>query len=391
MPPITVMHVINSLDIGGTEKQLYLLLKHLDRQRFHPVVVSLSKGGFWVEPIRGLGVELVELKRRGSYEVRRLMSLVGLLQRYKPTILHTWQSPGNLYGGLAGLFFRRSKCILSRRSLDDYRGLRRFVDVFVHRRSNAVVCNSKALAAGLAKRFNGKLNCVVIYNGIETGQPSRREQRLSVKREIGLPEDCKVIGSVGRMVPFKNQRLVIDAAHDVLRHRSDCYFLLVGDGPLRGELEAHARKLKVSDRVIFLGFRKDVAELLTAFDVFLFPSVNDTPDGEVFGEGFPNAVMEAMLARVPCIASTESGADELFSDGEAGFLVDPHSKDDVVEKILTLLADARMCDGMKEKGWAIIRENFSVQPMVSRFETLYDSLIDSPCALPAGFESGGGK
>lgn len=376
MPPITVMHVINSLDIGGTEKQLYLLLKHLDRQRFNPVVVSLSEGGAWVGPIKDLGIDLVELKRRGSFEVRRLISLIGLLQRYKPTILHAWQSPGNLYGGLAGLFFRRSKSILSRRSLDDYRGIRRLVDAFVHRRSNAVVCNSKALATGLSERFDGKLNCVVIYNGIETGQPSSRKQRLSIKKALGLPADCKVIGCVGRMVPFKNQRLVIDVAQDVLRHRSDCYFLLVGDGPLRSGLEAHARKLKVSDRVMFLGFRKDVADLLTAFDLFLFPSVNDTPDGEVFGEGFPNAVMEAMLARVPCIASTESGADELFGDGEAGFLIDPHCEDVVVEKILTLLTDARMCDAMKERGWAIIRENFSVQPMVSRFETLYDSMLE---------------
>ena len=381
MADVTVMHVINSLDIGGTEKQLYLLLKHLDRQRFRPLVVCLSRGGFWVRPIRNLGIEVIELERRGSYELKRLLTLVNLIRRRKPAVIHTWQSPGNLYGGLAALLMRHNRLVLSRRSIDEHRGMRGVADAVVHRRSSAVVCNSRRLADDLRGRFDGTLNCVVIYNGIESREPLSRASGAETKASLGLPHNCEVIGTVGRLVAFKNQRLLIDVACRIRRSRPDCYFVLAGDGPLRSELEDYTRVRNVSDRVVFLGFRADIPELLSAFDLFLFPSVTDAPDGAVFGEGFPNAVMEAMMAGIPCVASTESGAAELFGDGEAGFLIDPTDTDLAAERILTLLDDPDLREMMSARGRAIIQERFSVEPMANRFARLYDALIDLPETL----------
>ena len=375
----SVLHVINSLDIGGTEKQLYLLLKHLDHSRFSSTVLALSEGGHWAARIPELGIDLLQLKRRGSFEIKRLWELTRFIRRRGPDIVHTWQPSGNLYGGIAAPIGGCRRLIVSYRSVDRHSGFRAFVEARVFGRASAVVCNSKALADDLLTRRRVASPPVVIHNGIELdGGPAGvgREIGEGIRAQLGLPTSSKVVGTVGRMVPFKNQRLVVQIATEILRQREDCFFLLIGDGPTRADLEQQARRLSVSERVRFLGKRDDVPALLAACDVFLFPSRHQVGVGGVAGEGFPNAVMEAMQAGLPCIASNKSGADELFSDGEAGYLLGPDDEAGFARKLLRLLRDDRLRITLGSRGRDIIAQRFAVASMAQRMAELYSSLLE---------------
>lgn len=376
---LTVLHVVNSLDLGGTEKQLYLLLKHLDPTVFRCKVLALSVGGYWTEPIRELGVELVEFERRGSYEFRRLFALRSAMRRCHPDLVHTWQPAGNLYGGLAARLGGCRRVILSYRSIDRHSGVKATVEAMTFRQASAVVCNSRALADDLLGRGMVSVPPAVVYNGIETHPVQsivdKDAMRMAARADLGLPTGVPVVANVGRMVPFKNQALILEVAAEVLRHRKDCIFVLIGDGPARPILEASARRLGVSDNVIFLGSRADVGSLLSLSDAFVFPSRQVPGADGVAGEGFPNALMEAMQAGLPCVASTESGAPELFEDGEAGFLLGPDDTSGFARILLRLLQDSELRSALGNRGRDIIDQRFGAAVMARNMAHVYRAVL----------------
>jgi glycosyltransferase involved in cell wall biosynthesis len=379
--PIPILYVINSLDIGGTEKQFYLLLKYLDPKRFTPKVICLSEGGYWIEPIRELGINLIELKRSGSFEFKRLIKLALLINNYKPHIIHTFQAPANNYGMLASAFNQKIKKIVSRRSIDLIETQGSFIKKSLNRlsyhMSDIVVCNSHALYDDFIDRYGKNINVMAIHNGIEMPHINESESLSILKQEFSLPKDSVVLCTVGRLVPKKNHRLFLDTAREVINTYPECYCLIVGDGPLKDEIHSYAKEIGIDDHVIFTGMRDDVIRILRMADIFIFPAFHEKE-----AEGLPNAVMEAMLCGVPSVVSRASGSEELFNDSEAGFIIGesgymsgPGPKESYVEKALMLLHDNELRRKMSDKGKAIVKEKFSVQAMVNNFENLYDSLL----------------
>ena len=375
-----VLHVVNSLDIGGSEKQLYLLLKNMDRTRFNPKVLALSKGGYWTQPIRDLDIELIELDRRGNFEIRRLFELWRAMRRCRPDIVHTWHPGGNFYGGLAASLSGYRRLILSYRSIDRQHGLRAVVEAITFRLASAIVCNSQGLALDLTVRGLARdSSLAVVYNGMEStpraNTADAEATRQAIRADLGLPNHASVVATVGRMVPFKNQAFLIEIAGEVLQHCRNCFFLFIGDGPERPNLETLAQSRGVSEHVVFLGQRTDVAALLHASDVFAFPSKQVTGTDGVAGEGFPNAVMEAMDAGLPCVASTVSGAVELFRDADAGYLLSPDDKSGFVQALLRLLQDPVLRSSVGGRGHSIIKRRFSAETMARRMSEVYAGVL----------------
>src|SRR5262249_22749043 len=193
----------------------------------------------------------------------------------------------------------------------------------------------------------------------------RSKQRAALLRELNLDEGAKLIGIVARLQPVKGHRYFIEAAGRIAAVEPKAHFLLVGDGALRREIEEQAARVGVNDRVHLLGDRNDAALIAAGFDVAVSASLH---------EGLPNAVMEAMAAGAPVVATAVGGTPELVIDGATGFLVPPADVDALARRILDTLRNPESSARIAAQGRRRVLAQFGMRRMVESVERLYDEM-----------------
>jgi len=184
------------------------------------------------------------------------------------------------------------------------------------------------------------------------------------KRSLQLPVDAPLIGTVGRLNEQKGYSFLIEAAALVLERLPQAYFLIVGDGELRGSLMEQARRLGIDSRVVFTGPRSDVEELLACMDLFVSPSL---------WEGLPTVIIESMASGVPVVATDIAGTRELLQDGVTGWLVPPADSRALADAILAAMASAANRADVARRGREVIAE-YSINAVARRYEALFEDL-----------------
>lgn len=363
---VRVLYVVGDLGRGGAQKQLYLLLKHMDRRAFAPTVVTLAEGGLWTEPVRALGVPVVELTRRRSLELGRFFGLWRAVRRTAPAILQTLLFSDHAYGLLAGRLAGVPILVTSRR-IDRYgeaTSVLRKLSQLLWRWADATICNAERSRESAPPSLVARHT--VIPNGIEPDLPTRT--RGDVRRELGLSEDAIVVGGLGRLVAQKNQALWIDVAADVVRTRPETRFLLVGGGPLEAELRGQISRLGIEDAVILTGDRSDVADVMGAMDIFLLTSDR---------EGMSNATMEAMSLGLPCVVTDAGGAGELIVDGQSGYVCRRGDRATLADRLGRLLDDPQLRRRLGSSARDRVHDLFSPERMARSTEALYRRLLSA--------------
>jgi glycosyltransferase involved in cell wall biosynthesis len=211
---------------------------------------------------------------------------------------------------------------------------------------------------------------VMIPNGHSLGSPARitRDERSRFCEELGLHPDGLFVLSVGRLTEQKGHTYLLDTIPAILEQFPDTVFAIAGDGPLRAELEAKAIQLGISHSVRFLGTRSDVPELLQMADVFVLPSL---------WEGLPIALLEAMGAGLPVIATRVEGVEEIIVDGENGLLVPPTDCESLKIAVLGMLAHPDLRVNLGAAGRALVESAYSLDQMGKRYEDLFLRLLES--------------
>ncbi len=200
----------------------------------------------------------------------------------------------------------------------------------------------------------------VIYNGIDLPAYGLLDQ-ATARAELGLPAEARLLGTVARLAPVKNQALLLRA---LARVDADWHLVMAGDGELRGELEALAAELAIAPRVHFLGRRDDVPRVLAALDAFILTSVS---------EGLPISVLEAMAAGLPVVATAVGGLAELVAPERTGLLVPSQDSDALVAAIARLTPEA--CLAWGQAGRAEAQSRFSLTAMVDAYQSVYDRCL----------------
>jgi glycosyltransferase involved in cell wall biosynthesis len=211
---------------------------------------------------------------------------------------------------------------------------------------------------------------VTIYNGVDAENFSTSGTRTTgqVLQPFGIPTDVPLVGSVGRFRPQKGYADLLVAMKQVKENAPTARLLLVGDAELQADLEAKAMSLGLDEVVTFAGVRTDVPEILTALDVFVLASL---------WEGMPNAILEAMAAGLPVVATAVGGTPEVVVDGVTGLLVPPRDPTALAQAITRLLDDPDLRQRMGRAGRERVLQHFSVEQMVKRTQTLYEQLLDA--------------
>jgi glycosyltransferase involved in cell wall biosynthesis len=273
--------------------------------------------------------------------------------------------PGRVVGRLAGVPI----ILTSRRNVNIGGGQRELLSRLTSGMDDLVIAVCElARQAEIERAGVSPEKVVTVYNGLDAAEFAGVDQERAalVRQGLAIPRGTPVVAAVGRLHPQKDFPTLLRAMARVHEAVPGARLLVVGDGMLRGDLEAQARSLELSSSVVFTGQRADVPELLNAVDLFALSSL---------WEGLPNVVLEAMAAGLPVVGTRVGGVPEVVVDGVTGILVPPRDPEALASGIAQLLSDSELSQRMGDAGRARVVEQYSVERMVRETEVLYEGLL----------------
>jgi glycosyltransferase involved in cell wall biosynthesis len=366
---IRILHIIPTLVRGGAEKQLTLLASGLPKDVFDVHVAVLTHTGPLERSLAAAGVSTQVIGKRWKFDPFCYGRLRRHIQALKPDIVHTWLFAANAYGRQAAASVGVRHILAGERCVDPWKASwQLMIDRRLARCTERIVTNSAGVKDFYTARGIPADKFVIIPNGVLPAAANDTIERAQLLAEIGLAEDARLIGTVGRLWPQKRVKDLIWAADLLKSTRDDTHLLIVGDGPQRARLERYRDQNEIGDRVHFLGERSDVPRLMPHFDVLWMASEY---------EGQSNAVLEAMMAGVPVIATDIPGNRDLVVDGETGYLVPMGDRFEFTRRTHWILDDETLRRRLGEAGRQRVAEAFSVEQMVGRHAALYRELVQS--------------
>jgi len=330
-----ILHVLGSADRGGTEANTYALVTRMSRD-FQSEIFFLNEPGPIGERLKCEGFQVYYSPLSGLRSVpRTLLSLWRLLRSNRYDILHLYGLKANFLGRILGRLSGYKRIVGGLRSespSDIKKCWTLWLDRLTFGLSLGYVSNSQAAIDFLSAHGYARRKFWLIHNGIDI-QPfyGRSEvEKEAIKRKYGLLPGKLIITCVANLRLPKGHKYLIQALHELKDEDADFLALLIGDGPLRGELEELVRELDLEEQICFLGSkdREEIPRILAVTDIFVLPSL---------WEGLPTAIIEAMAAGCPVVATAVGGTSEVVADGETGLLVPPRDPDALAKGMKLLL------------------------------------------------------
>lgn len=393
MPGRTAILILIDLlyEQGGTEKFLLQLLTGLDRQRFTPLVCPLQPlDSPMIRQLREQGIEVMPLgidRLLSLHALRCVWRLRRLIKNRGIRIIQTIHFASDILGALCRGIWGAPALISCRRDMGFKENGRRHLLLrrLTNRRMSRIVGNSAAMIDRLAAHEGiDAARLQLIRSGVKLLAPPDRARRAALCASLGLAAGDRLVGCVANIMPVKGHEYLIEAAALLRQRGVPVQLLLIGgypddDGAFDGYFAMLNRRiagLQLQQSVHFLGHRPDVADFVGLLDIFVLPSLS---------EGFSNALLEAMAAGVPAVASAVGGNPEAVIDGETGLLVPPGEPGAIARAIELLLADPRRRRQMGTASRQRVLECFQLPQMVRAWEDLFASLT---AAAAQGEEEG---
>jgi glycosyltransferase involved in cell wall biosynthesis len=372
-----VLHVITRMIVGGAQENTMLSCALIDPERFESEIVSgpdTGDEGSLDEACRARGVRIVREPAlvRPPHPARDALAILRLathIRRGRFDVVHTHTSKAGILGRLAAWLARAPVVIhtahgwsFSREDSARTRGAWIRLERFGARLCRTIVVVGEAdRAQGLALGVGRPEQYELIRSGIEIDDYRSALDRADARRRIGVPGDAFVVGTVGRLSRQKAPQDLLAGFARLAAARGDAHLVLVGDGPLRAEVEREVAARGLAGRVHLLGLRQDVADVLAAFDVFALASR---------WEGLPRVFPQAMAAGLPIVATRVGGAADAIVPGETGWLVEAGDTEGLGARLVELAADPARARAMGGRGRDRVEE-FSARGMVDRLDALY--------------------
>lgn len=338
----------------------------LDRSHFRSVA-CLPRPGWLKDQLERQGIDAHVLKMNGMFSLEWVRRACHLVRRERVSLIHAHEfdaiTHGSLVAKLVGI-----PCVATVHGKNYYWERRRRRLAY---RVASRIATMVAVSEDLKRFITGTVGVPaerikVIYNGQEILPSIGPKEKARLRGEFGLEENEAVVGVVGSLYPVKGHEYLLAAVPQVLKSHPQTKFLIVGRGDLEASLEEAVKRVGLEKQVRFLGFREDVSALLSLMDVFALSSLS---------EGLSMALLEAMAAGRPVVATNVGGNPELVTDGETGFLVPPRDADALAAKICLLLGDKSRSRRVGENGRIRVNQYFSFQAMVDKYQELYESCL----------------
>ncbi len=383
--PITVVHIITTLELGGAQQNTLYTVSHLDPQRYKAVLIAGPEGLLWPEA-RALGevsVYCIHSLQRRIHPIRDLVALwcifrlLHRLKQHSRLVVHTHSSKAGVLGRLAARVAGASVIIHSIHGYgfhNQQSGVMQqiliAVEWLIAQMTTRFIAVSRAnIVQGEALGLFRRAGVNLIRSGIRSS--SRRfgsGDAVKMRKSLGVSESAAFVGMVACLKPQKAPLDFVQIAARVRNEIPDVRFLLVGDGELRSDAEMLIHTLGLERTVILAGWRRDIPEILNALDVFVLTSR---------WEGLPRAVLESLVAGIPVVATAVDGtveALEEIAEGTRGYLVAPGDLSTMADRVVGIIN--RQPDvPAKLRGGGVLPDEFDIDMMVRRQVQLYDELL----------------
>ncbi|MEZ4527995.1 MAG: glycosyltransferase family 4 protein [Desulfobacterales bacterium] len=371
--PAKVLHLISSRGLYGAERIVINLSGAINQSRYlsHLGLLQSEKNPNreLVEAVREKRVQTHVIPCRRWLDLNAMRQIRKLIAREDIDIVHCHEMKGRLYG-LVCTIGTKAKTVATNHNWirsDFLVTCFESLDAFYIRFFPRIVAVSPEVKTLMQRYLIPKHRISVIINGIDMqGFRKNKAAGQRIRKEIGIPPEAILIGAIGRLSPEKGHRHFMEAAAQIAPAFPNARFLLVGDGPLREMLKTHALSLGLGERMIFAGFRKDIADCYCALDMFVLPSLL---------EGTPMSLLEAMSAQVPVIAARAGGVGRILTQGENGVLVSPGDSAELAAAISGLLQNPAQARGLSANAFRTVLERYSAEKMARAYENIYAELL----------------
>lgn len=363
---LKLMLLTVGLGLGGTEGQVLEIASRLDRARFAVIVCCLKGEGIIARELRERGVRVVALGGRGKFDIRTLAKLFSLIRAERPDVIHAFLFWANLLSRVFGKLLRVPVLISSYRGVDVWKRWHRVLaDRVTSRWAQVMTCCSDAVRrVAFSQVLGDETKFITIHNGVDVDRFNG--QTALTKHDLGLHEDLPVIGTVCRLYePTKGIAVLLEAVAKLTEQAASpcCQLLIVGEGPAFGKFRDLGVRLGIDRWVVFAGARRDIPRVLPLMEIFVLPSLY---------EGFGIAIIEAMAAGRPVIATAVGGIPEIVVHGETGLLVPPGDPIALAAAIRSLISDSKRALSFGARGRKRVHDKFSIEMVVRRHEELYE-------------------
>lgn len=376
-----VAHILTRLTLGGAQENTFYCLNNHNRNKYETYLVTGEDNSFGgTEYLKRL-TDSTEVCKISSLQnrinplrdLRAFIDLCRFIRNKGLDIVHTHSSKAGVLGRLAGRLMGARVVVHTVHgwSFHDrmdsahkklYIMLERMAAFFCDR---LITVTKQDINKGLREKIAVSEKYATIRSGIDFTKFSA-EDCSKKDRLIEIPQDKKIIGTVGRLSEQKNPLDFLRIAEELLKKRQDIHFMVIGDGPLRKQAEDYIRANGLEKDVTLLGVRSDVFILLHWFDIFLLTSL---------WEGLPRVILEAMYCKVPVVANDVDGVAEIIKSGENGFSQQPFDLLSACNNIEQLLDNEKLRKTVTENAFRTVFPEYGAQYMVSQLEDLYESIM----------------
>ena len=364
MDQLKILYICYGYGIAGAESYLLNLIDGFKMHRQIDIWCIVFHDRAFKKKLESSNIDVVSISNLSI--LKSIFFVSNYIKEKNINIVHCIDIKSTLVGGVAALLSGKAKSVVTIHGLPEFyksflMQLKYCISLFIYylliRFSiNRIIVVSQDLALRM-KKLIGIRKVEIIRNGL-------RLERL----ESGplTPNDQLIVGTVGRLNKVKGHRFLLEAAREVLNARNGVVFDVVGDGPLKDELEKLAKNLGISEQVKFWGFRDDAQAIIGTMDVFVLPSLH---------EGIPYALLEAMALSKAVVCSNVGGIREVISDGKDGVVVPPGDAQTLGGAILNLLSDLNYAKILGRNARKKVEHEYSVDLMVKRTMRLYCNLM----------------
>ncbi len=366
-----VLHVIYSLYRGGAERVIETQVLGGDRRRFEYLVCSVTGGGDLIDRLSNAGARVFLLGKKRRGDVTAVTKLANLIRREKVDLIHLHNAPGMFWGTLARAA-SGSKAPIVRTEHNPYLpetipALYRWLYPRFTKSARRIICVSERVRRSYAEAFPALADMFLeIPNGIRLQDYEKLPPRAECRARFKLLPGAKLIGTVGRMVPVKNHKMLIEALSLVRQEVGDVHLAIIGEGELRESLAAYAADMGVSEYVSLVKETQKIDYFYGAIDIFCLSSDS---------EGMPLTLLEALASGVPAVSTEVGGIPEVIESGVTGYLVPKGSAEFLAKRVVELLRDPAKAQQLALAGRAMVHERFPAEKMIRATETVYEQAL----------------